>query len=507
MIPAPTAARQGCVQRAARATGCFGDIVQPPDAGQWSHIRRRSASVCAGRSAAIGVRHSPDVVQPPDVLYPPDVIHPQDEPSPKESSLINFVLPQINCVVGTQNYGRFVISPLENGYGTTLGNALRRVFLSSLDGAAVTSLRVADVQHEFSTIPGVREDMMLFILNVKQIRFAMPGASDLSRLSQAPVPVDTDSLADATGVGAGILPPHGAWSSRPLGSASGLGPMRLHLSIRGQGVVTAGDILCPPEIEIVNPELYLFTVDDPDAELDIEMTVERGRGYSPSEERGKLPIGELPVDAIFSPIRKVNYDVTPARVGQMTNYDTLTLEIWTDGTLRPQAALAVAADLMIRHLVLFAGVEHLEAPAEPLGALADVDQIGVYASAADAHQPDAAGVASAARPDALSDAASRGRAGAGLGAASRRAGGGLAGSLQDVPIEELDLTVRVYNCLKRTGITKVSEVLAKMEKGTEEMLAIRNFGIKSLVELGEKLVEKGYLRAEDLADLGIESEQ
>ena len=301
-----------------------------------------------------------------------------------------------------------MISPLENGYGTTLGNALRRVLLSSLDGAAVTSLRVADVPHEFSTIPGVREDMMLFILNVKQIRFVAAGAAgagaagagsvagpgaggvadtgsqgvgsrSVGHLSEAnPLDLAASGLWQSEGfrsaegvlasdstVVAGSAAHPGAAHSGGVSGNSGFGPMRLRLSVRGQGVVTAGDILCPPEVEIVNPELYFFTVDDPDAELDIELTVERGRGYSPSEERGKLPIGELPVDAIFSPIRKANYDVTPARVGQMTNYDTLTLEIWTDGTLRPQKALAVATELLIRHLSLFAGVERLEAPVEP----------------------------------------------------------------------------------------------------------------------------------------------
>jgi DNA-directed RNA polymerase subunit alpha len=292
-----------------------------------------------------------------------------------------------------------VISPLENGYGTTLGNALRRVLISSLDGAAVTSIRVSDVPHEFSTIPGVKEDMMLLILNIKQIRFVMH--------------------AD--------------------------GPMRLRLSIQGQGIVTAGDLICPPEVEVMNPDLYMLTMDDPDAELDIEMTVERGRGYSTSEERTKLPIGELPVDAIFSPIRKASYSVEPARVGQMTNFDSLTMEIWTDGTLRPEDALSYAAQLLMRHLSIFAGVEVVETEQEP---------------------------------EAVAEE-------------------GIPGRVYDTPIEELDLSVRVYNCLKRTGITKVGEVLEKMAKGPDEMLSIRNFGQKSLDELNLKLANKGFL---DLAE-------
>jgi DNA-directed RNA polymerase subunit alpha len=318
-----------------------------------------------------------------------------------EYTLLNFVLPQIECEVGTQNYGRFVISPLEKGYGTTLGNALRRVLLSSLTGAAVSSIRVSDVPHEFSTIPGVTEDMMLLLLNIKQIRFKMYTEE----------------------------------------------PARLRLSVEGEGVVTAGDLVCPPEVEIINPELYLFTVDSPDAQIDIEMTVELGRGYSPSEDRGKLPIGELPVDAIFSPVRKVNYDVDPARVGQMTNFDSLTLEIWTDGTIRPEDALDQTAQLLIRHFSLFADVEAIVVEEEP---------------AAEEEE-------------------------------------GIAIRLYDTPIEELDLTVRVYNCLKRTGVTKVGEVLEKMAKGPDEMLSIRNFGQKSLDELRNRLIERKFLEEEESA--------
>ncbi len=309
---------------------------------------------------------------------------------------MNFVLPQIECEVRTQNYGRFVISPLENGYGTTLGNALRRVLLSSLNGTAVTSIRVSDMPHEFSTIPGIREDMMLLLLNVKQIRFK-------------------------------------AYTEEP---------MRLRLSVQGEGIVTAGDLICPPELEVMNPEQYLFTVDDPEAMIDIEMTGEVGRGYSPSEDRDKLPIGELPVDAIYSPIRKGNFNIDAARVGQMTNFDSLTLEIWTDSTIRPEEALDEAAQLLIRHLLLFADVEAIMVEEEP-----EVEE-----------------------EEAL-----------------------ISGRVFETPIEELDLSVRVYNCLKRTGITKVGEVLEKMEKGPDEMLAIRNFGQKSLDELELQLREKGFL--------------
>jgi DNA-directed RNA polymerase subunit alpha len=303
--------------------------------------------------------------------------------------------------------------------------------------------------------------MMLFMLNIKQIRFQMarPPVSSLytsasGDTAQAETALSSKGVSGDLGMDVSELGLGGMAPVTNVGLAVGAqsdslgaleGPMRLRLSVRGQGPVTAGDIVCPPEVEVANPELYLLTVDDPDAELEIEMAVERGRGYSPSEERGKLPIGELPVDAIYSPIRRANFDVSPARVGQMTNYDSLVLEIWTDGTIRPQVALGYAAQLLIRHFGLFSGVETLVP--EPEAALAE-------ASA----QPEEE--------------------------ASRAA---------DVPIEELDLPVRVYNCLKRTGITKVGEILEKMEKGPDEMLAIRNFGSKSLVELVGKLEEKGYL--------------
>src|SRR5512136_3310184 len=172
--------------------------------------------------------------------------------------------PKVEREAEARNYGKFVISPLERGYGITLGNALRRVLLSSLDGAAVTSIRIADVQHEFSDVPGVREDVIRVMLQIKQLRMKL---------------YDVDNA-------------------------------RLHLEVRGSGAVTAGDIVSPPEVEIMNPDLYLFTVDDSNANLEIEMTVERGRGYSPADDRiGRLPIGELPVDAIYSPVRRGNWDV------------------------------------------------------------------------------------------------------------------------------------------------------------------------------------------------------
>jgi DNA-directed RNA polymerase subunit alpha len=315
--------------------------------------------------------------------------------------LTNMVTPKIEREAEARNYGKFIIGPLERGYGITLGNALRRVLLSSLEGAAVTSMRIADVQHEFSDIPGVREDVIRVMLQIKQMRMKL---------------YDVDTA-------------------------------RLHLEVRGGGVVTAADVITPPEVEIVNPDLYLFTVDDSRANLEIEMTVERGRGYSPSDERGgRLPIGEMPVDAIFSPVRRVNWEVGYARVGQSTNYDRLILEVWTDGSMSPEEALSTSAKVLIDHLRHLAGVSE-----ESLAAITEEE------------------------------------------VESSR----LTSEMIETPIENLDLSVRVFNSLKRTGITTVGEVLELLEKGDEAVMSIRNFGEKSLDELRAKMREKGYLHGED----------
>jgi len=311
----------------------------------------------------------------------------------KGGVLLNFVLPKIERDASARNYGRFIIGPLESGYGVTLGNALRRVLLSSLPGAAVTSVRISGVHHEFSAIPHVTEDTTALLLNIKQLRLK----------------AESDE------------------------------PARLHVEVRSEGPVTAGDLVCPPDVQVVNPELLLLVADSPEADLDLELTVQRGRGYSPAEERGKLPLGEIPVDAIYTPVRKVNYTITRARIGQQTNYDRLALEIWTDGTVSPEAALNESAKLLIRHLTLI---------------------VGAGVMPADQGTSEARSVPS---------------------------------RIYDAAIEELELSVRAYNCLKRAGITKVGEVLEKLEKGEEEILAIRNFGRKSLIELVEKLDAKGYL--------------
>ena len=203
--------------------------------------------------------------------------------------------------------------------------------------------------------------------------------------------------------------------------------------------MTAGDLICPPDVEILNPDLYLLTADSNDVDLDFELVVEGGRGYSPAEERTRLPLGEIPVDAIYSPVRKAAYRVERTRIGQQTDYDKLNLEIWTDGTISPEDAMKDSSRILLDLLQLLAGAETAEIEPEK------VEEEGIPAR------------------------------------------------VYDAPIEELELTVRAYNCLKRAGITKVGEILRRMEKGEEEMLAIRNFGKKSLDELVEKLQDKNYL--------------
>ena len=309
-------------------------------------------------------------------------------------------MPKIEREAEARNYGKFTISPLERGYGVTLGNALRRILLSSLEGAAVSSMRVADVLHEFSDIPGVREDVIQVMLQVKQLRIKLDGVNST----------------------------------------------RMQLEVRGEGTVTAADIITPAEVEIVNPDLYLFTVDGAKTKLDIEFTVERGRGYLPANDRvGHLPIGELPVDAIFSPVKRVNWEVTSARVGQSTAYDKLVLEIWTDGTISPERSLSSAAKLLIDHLRFIAGVneETLTVAIESTGS-----------------------------------------------------GSRLSSELAETPVEALDLSVRVFNSLKRTGITTVGDVLDLLEKGETAVMSIRNFGEKSLDELRQKMQEKGFMKDE-----------
>lgn len=309
--------------------------------------------------------------------------------------MLHQVLPKIQVEALTQNYGRFAIGPMSRGYGTTLGVALRRILISSLSGAAITSVRVSGVPHEFTHIPGAKEDMTMLLLNLKQVRLI-------------------------------------AHSDEPA---------RMRVSARGKSVVTAGDIEAPADIDIVNPELQILTLDTMESELEIEFAVERGVGYVPSESHEKLPIGEIPVDAIFSPVVKVGYQVEPARIEQITNYDLLKLEIWTDGTLRPADALTQAARILARHLA-------------PIAGFGDEQSLSVETLVQLSSVPN---------------------------------------ELYSIPIEDLDLAVRAFNCLKRAEISSVGDVLERLSKGADEMLAIRNFGRKSLDELVMRLKEHGYL--------------
>lgn len=308
---------------------------------------------------------------------------------------MSLVLPKVEADAQARNYGRFIIGPMESGYGITVGNVLRRVLLSSLEGAAIVSVQVRGIHHEFSTVPHVREDMTSLLLNLKQVRFKFAdGAEDQARL---------------------------------------------RLEVKGEGVVVAGDIVCPPILEVVNPEQYLLTTDSPEADLEIEMTVSLGRGYSPAEERGKLPVAEIPTDAIFSPVRRVSYKVERARIGQVSNFDRLIMEVWTDGTISPAEALSTGAQLVVKHMTAIADVGDVTLEVEP-----EVEESWI--------------------PERIAE----------------------------TNIEDLDLSVRAFNCLKRAGITKVGEILERLERDEEELLAIRNFGQKSLDELKLNLEAKGY---------------
>ena len=315
--------------------------------------------------------------------------------------MTQLAVPQIEVVESDNDYARIMAEPLEPGFGITVGNALRRVLLSSLPGAAVVSVRIDGVQHEFSTIPHMKEDTIEFILNVKELRLR-------------------------------------ALSDRPG---------KLFLEIAGrEGGITAADIQAPPDYEIVNPSLHLATLDSTDAELRVEFNVEQGRGYVPAGQSDGLPIGVIPMDAIFTPVHKVNYKVEHTRVGQDSNYDRLVLEVWTDGTISAVEAISQSADILLGQLALFS---QLGKPAPPV-----VER--------------------------------------GLGA-----GTVLTPARYNTQIEDLQLSVRAYNCLKRTGLMTVGQVL---EKSEDELLSLRNFGRKSYDELRERLIELGFLSLEGLRE-------
>lgn len=302
------------------------------------------------------------------------------------------ILPKLHTVHETQKYGEFQLKPLMRGYGTTLGVSLRRVLLSSLRGSAVTSVRIQDIYHEFAAIPDVREDTTQLILNVREIALR----SHVNR------------------------------------------PVTLTLHVRRAGIYTAGDIGENADVEILNPEMYLLTADT-DTDLEIDLVVESGYGYSPQEERADSPASSLPIDAVFSPIVKAAYRVEDHRVGQQTDLDQVTMEVWTDGSVGPLDAMQEASRILVNHLqvvIMDSGEEEVQADVE------------------EEMPPDAKLLNS---------------------------------------IEDLDLNVRTYNCLKRVGIATLGELFVLMEKGRDEMLAIRNFGQKSLDELLVQLKKKDLL--------------
>ena len=305
--------------------------------------------------------------------------------------MIEFEKPNITKIDENKDYGKFVIEPLERGYGTTLGNSLRRVLLASLPGAAVTSINIDGVLHEFDTVPGVREDVMQIILNIKGIAVKSY--------------VEDEKI--------------------------------IELDVEGPAEVTAGDILTDSDIEIVNPDHYLFTIGE-GSSLKATMTVNSGRGYVPADENKKdnAPVGTLAVDSIYTPVTKVNYQVEPARVGSNDGFDKLTLEILTNGTIIPEDALGLSARILTEHLDLFTNLTEIAKSTEVM-------------KEADTESDD---------------------------------------RILDRTIEELDLSVRSYNCLKRAGINTVHDLT---EKSEAEMMKVRNLGRKSLVEVKLKLIDLG----------------
>ena len=298
---------------------------------------------------------------------------------------------------GDISYGKYVVEPLEHGYGTTLGNALRRILLSSLPGTAVTTIKIAGVQHEFSTIPGVKEDVTQIVLNVK-------------------------------GITAKLHSP---------------GTKRVYIQASGEGEVTAGDIKADGEVEILNPDLHIATL-SADATLNMELTLSHGRGYVPADRNKpeQTIIGVIPVDSLYSPVNRVNYTVENTRVGNMTDYDKLTLEVWTDGTISARDAVSLGAKILCDHLVLFTDLS---------------DTVGTRSTVVE-------------KPETQRD------------------------KVLEMTIEELDLSVRSFNCLKRANINTVEDLISKTE---DEMMKVRNLGRKSLEEVINKLAMMGLSLADE----------
>ena len=304
--------------------------------------------------------------------------------------------PSIRVEVDEDRYGEFVIEPLEPGYGVTLGNPMRRILYSGLEGTAITSVKIEGVQHEYQTMPNIKEQVTEILLNVKAIRLR----SEVDR------------------------------------------PGKLRLEVQGEGQVSAADIMASADFEVVNPDLHLATLDSMDAKLSLEMNVERGKGYKDASEDEGQAIGVLPIDAIFTPIRKVNYTVERTRVGQRTDFERLAIQIWTDGSIRPVEALKSASNILVNQFFLFTNVtEGVQDMPEGVTVVTNKLQAEQY----------------------------------------------------NVPIERLDLSSRTLNCLKRDGINKVGEVL---DRSKAELMSIRNFGEKSYNELYDKLRENDLLPPE-----------
>lgn len=312
--------------------------------------------------------------------------------------MIEMEKPNIECTQATGNYGKFVATPLERGYGTTLGNSLRRILLSSLPGAAVTSIKIEGVQHEFSTVPGVKEDVTEIILNLKKLYLKL----------------HTNA------------------------------PKTVYIEAKGACEITAADIKIDDEVEIFNPDLHIATLND-DAKLYMEITLSKGRGYV-SAERNKMnlqpPVGVIPVDSIYTPVKKVNYTVENTRVGQYLDRETLTVEVWTNGTIKPEDAVSLAAKIMNDLLALFVDLSEEGKNTEVIVEKEESKKEKVL----------------------------------------------------EMTIEELDLSVRSYNCLKRASINTVEDLIDKSE---EDMMKVRNLGRKSLEEVIHKLNELGLALKEE----------
>lgn len=307
--------------------------------------------------------------------------------------------PKIECRELNDSYGCFVVEPLERGFGTTLGNCLRRVLLSSMPGAAASSVKIEGVLHEFSTVPGVKEDVTEIILNLKELR----------------IKLFSDEV------------------------------VTVYVRASGEGEVTAADIIHDADVEIVNPDLHIATLSE-GAELNMEITLENGKGYVSADKNKKpnMPIGVIAIDSIFTPITKVNFRVEDTRVGQTTDYDKLTLEVWTSGAIRPEEAVGIAARIMFDHLSLFTN-------------LTDGVQTVEMSGENDSEGKD---------------------------------------KVLDMAIEDLDLSVRSYNCLKRAGINTIAELV---ERDEDDMMKVRNLGKKSLEEVQQKLAVLGLaLRSSDV---------